>query len=522
MGRAPNRDKSAAQALMPKPKNGKHALPDGLIRCVIYVRVSTEAQGERVSPEVQLAESETYARSHGYPIVAVYKDCERYRVKGRMVEPSAERIDRPDFKRLLADGYANKYDVIIGWKEDRIYRGVRPAVLIDDLLEGSHVDIELVKETFDRKMLFIKAAIGKIELDNIRQRTEMGHRERVRGGLIHGGPVPGGFVPVRASEGAAVGYVLDPDWRPFFDDLAHMFVARVSVVEIARRLGPNPRSGKPWYPQTLINMLRNPFYRGRLAYGWQSGNPDFVVAGKHDAVWDSATCDAIDRELVRRGGRNNAPRSRALWSGILHCGACGRPMATLISNNVYRAYGCYRPVMVRQGTWAGRRTHEPNYINERPLMKLVKAAFAGLTPADVDRQIAALSEVTGGPVADDSARRARLEAEAEQLRAKLADLAVGLEGVRHASPSATEALISAITTAGRSLDRVRADLAGLEQKRTAAPDLERARESMLHFIQHPEAFDLQPAELQSLLQQAIPALYVRRGELAPPIAPWED
>lgn len=162
----------------------------GIVKAAIYRRVSSEAQGERVSPEVQLAECEAHAVAKGYAVTAVYTDIEKYRVRGRWVEPSGTRVDRPDFRRMLADGQAGTFDVLIAWKEDRLYRGVKPAVLVDEMIEAAHVRVELVKEQFDRKMLFIKASIGKIELENIRERTEMGHRERVRNGMHFGGRRP--------------------------------------------------------------------------------------------------------------------------------------------------------------------------------------------------------------------------------------------------------------------------------------------------------------------------------------------
>lgn len=497
-----------------------------VIRAVIYRRTSTERQGERVSPEAQLADCEAHARAHHYLIVAVYTDIERFRSQGRLVEPSGTRVDRPDFQRLLADGHAGKFDIILAWKEDRLYRGVKAAVLVDDLLEARGVRVELVKETFDRKMLFIKAAIGRIELDSIRERTEMGMRARVRSGLIHGGPVPAGYQAVKQSDGTAGSYVMIDAWRGIFADLGRMYVERLSFREIATRLGTDPRTGKPWQDHMVRFIIRNPFYRGWVAYGWQGGQPEFMVPGRHAAAWDAPTVAAIERELARRGGRHNGPRSRALLSGILRCGLCGQPMACGTSKPTgdtgYRWYGCSRPVLVRSGRWAGRRTHVANYINETKCLTLLSQQLGEMDAATVDAYLAAAATHLGGAAPDDGERQARLAEREGALRGKLADLAVGLDGVRHASPAATEAILTAITAAGKELDQVREELAEIGQRRRAAPDLGQAREVMLRLAARPDLKDYPLGELQPLLQAAFPALFFAGGKFVPPVEVWVD
>src|SRR5258708_35458894 len=118
---------------------------------------------------------------------------EKYRVRGRLVGPAGARTDRRAFGQMLADGAGGKYDLILAWKEDRLYRGVHAAVLVDDLIGRAGVRVELVKETFDRRMLFIKAAIGRMDLDNTRERPALAMSERVRSGLKHGGRCPPGY-----------------------------------------------------------------------------------------------------------------------------------------------------------------------------------------------------------------------------------------------------------------------------------------------------------------------------------------
>lgn len=72
-------------------------------RAAIYARVSSERQAaeDKVSIEVQLAEGEAHCRERGYTIVARYVDKERYRVKGKLVQPSGQRKDRPQYLSMI-------------------------------------------------------------------------------------------------------------------------------------------------------------------------------------------------------------------------------------------------------------------------------------------------------------------------------------------------------------------------------------------------------------------------------------
>ncbi|MCQ3980530.1 MAG: hypothetical protein DPW09_44540 [Anaerolineae bacterium] len=51
---------------------------------------------------------------------------------------------------------------------------------------GKRLEVELVKDPLDRKMLGIKAALGKIEVDNIKERMDMDRRARLEKGEMLG------------------------------------------------------------------------------------------------------------------------------------------------------------------------------------------------------------------------------------------------------------------------------------------------------------------------------------------------
>ncbi len=163
----------------------------------IYVRVSRayKEDDERVTIAAQLADCEAFCQDRGYTIVGHYVDKDKYRSKGALVNPSGARKDRPAYLRMLRAAQMGEIDVIVAWKEDRLYRGMYAALPLSEVLDERRNDlkVELVKETFDRQMLGIKAAIAKLELDNIRDRMVMGRKVRIERGEPAGGPMKYGY-----------------------------------------------------------------------------------------------------------------------------------------------------------------------------------------------------------------------------------------------------------------------------------------------------------------------------------------
>jgi len=225
----------------------------------VYARVSrayNEGEEDRITIEAQLADAEAYCQERGYIIVARYVDKDKYRSRGKMVNPSGTRKDRPAYRAMLKAARAGEFDVIVAWKEDRLYRGMYAALPLVEVLDERRNDftVELVKENFDRSMLEIKAAIAKIELDNIRDRMIMGRRVRLERGEVPGGPIRYGYekndrhLVINETEAQVVRQVFA--W----------YVEGENNMEIRRRLNgspdiPRPRHSKVWSKATIQNIL---------------------------------------------------------------------------------------------------------------------------------------------------------------------------------------------------------------------------------------------------------------------------
>ena len=161
-------------------------------RAAIYARVSDKSQDaeDKTSMSEQIGEMEAHCESGGLTIVARYQEVGRGWSK-----------KRPEFQRMLADARRGRFDVIVCWKSDRLSRGMYPAAALMEVVEAHQIRLEAVMDAIDMKTFGLMAAIGKIELDNFRERSAMGKR-----GMAKQGRVPTGGLPY--------GYRIGDDGRP--------------------------------------------------------------------------------------------------------------------------------------------------------------------------------------------------------------------------------------------------------------------------------------------------------------------
>jgi DNA invertase Pin-like site-specific DNA recombinase len=165
-------------------------------RAVIYVRTSSESQAEKSSPAEQEADCRRLAQEKGLTVVRVYRDVEKYRAKNKLVEPSGSRSDRPGLLHMLKDATKGEFDVILAWREDRLYRGIRSMLMVLDAVQKYKLTILLAKETFDTKIAPLRAWVAQMELDGMKERMAMGVKARLKAGKANTGQDRYGYVRV--------------------------------------------------------------------------------------------------------------------------------------------------------------------------------------------------------------------------------------------------------------------------------------------------------------------------------------
>ena len=302
-----------------KPKSKTSVGPK---RAAIYVRVSTEEQAgaDKASPETQEGDARSLCEQHGYIVAGVYRDTEKYRVNGRLVEPSGTRNDRPQLKRMLADADAGQFDVIIAWREDRLYRGVNRAMLeISERVKAKVIEVELVKEHYDPDTAAVKAWAAGVELKARHDRIAMGFAKRLKSGKALNNIPPYGYKKVDGR------YVVNPDEAQWVKSIWQWYAEGVPTREIQRRLvsaGARQRSGRHlWATPNIRGLLRTDFYH----------------TGKQVITWDGQPYELdipilVDQENAERVAQRQATfkdypagnlKQRTLAAGRVYCKVCG-------------------------------------------------------------------------------------------------------------------------------------------------------------------------------------------------------
>ena len=139
-----------------------------------------------------------------------------------------------------------------------------PAAVLMEVVEAHQIRLEAVMDTIDMKTFGLMAAIGKIELDNFRERSTMGKR-----GAAKQGRVPMGRLPY--------GYPIGHDGRPqaveeqaktvlrIFHMYVHEGMGASSIAVWLTEEGIRTQTGKlMWHPSHVHHVPGNATYTGTL------------------------------------------------------------------------------------------------------------------------------------------------------------------------------------------------------------------------------------------------------------------
>ena len=461
-------------------------------RAAIYARVSDKSQAEddKTSISEQTADMEAYCAERGYTITARYQEVGRGWSK-----------QRPEFQRMLADARAGRFDVVVCWKSDRLSRGMYPAAALMEVVEAHRIDIEAVMDAIDMKTFGLMAAIGKIELDNFRERSSMGKRGSAKQGRIPTGAIP-------------YGYRIGDDGRPEIVEHEAEVVRRVyqMCVEedmgaslIARRLTeegvPMAKAGRRWYDGTIHRLLSNEAYKGTWWYGrarhvsTEDGKlvyeqpEDHWIGVPFPAIVDEETWErarALRRKRYTKAKRNT--KVFYLLQHLLRCSECGLLMgcsantkkAVKRNGKVYkyeldpprRYYKCYGYQTLRL------RCREKPMIRAERLEELVwdEVRRVLANPGLIVAGLESLTDADDGGLDDE---RTRLERELQRVQLE-EDRAIRLFVTGRITEEQLDHQRRFIT---ERLERARAELDAAREREAVAADQRRVMEEVVEWAQ---------------------------------------
>jgi excisionase family DNA binding protein len=360
---------------------GTDLLPASVLKrkAVVYVRQSTQSQVmtnlESQRRQYDLVE---VARQRGFTDVEVIDD--------DMGRSASGTVARPGFDRLVAWLCAGKIGAVVCFDASRLARNGRDwhhLLELCGLVEACVIDQDGVYNPCrpnDRLLLGMKGSISEFELGVLRSRMLDAARSKARRGELRL-PVPFGYVWHRE-----VGLGFDPDLR--LQEVIRLIFARFRELGSARQVHlsmvadhvhfPRPSdegrmTNLEWMPtryRNVISVLKNPFYAGVYVYGktekrtaivegrarksYGHGKPigtwEVMIKDHHKGYISWVEFERNQKQLATNtygwpGGAKSGRGGRALLSGVLVCGRCGRRLSVAYTGNPQSrpVYRCDKP-----------------------------------------------------------------------------------------------------------------------------------------------------------------------------------
>ncbi len=324
-------------------------------KIAIYIRWSTEDQGDGTTLEVQRRSCEMYVQSQSWHINPdlIYID------EGH----SGGSLERPGLTKMRQAIKKGLIDVVVVYKLDRLSRNVLDTVnLVLDEWEGrcylkSATQSLDTRDPLGKQFFYLLVGFAEYERQVIKERTFSGKLSRAGEGKNPGQVPPYGF-----TKGPAPGsFQIIPEEIEVVQSIFAEAMAGDGPSVICKRLNDegipykDHRNGRTttWKEVTLRYMLKNPLYTGRLVYGQskvqsrpRDGEPlrvrpetplvetEAILYGADGGRLSSppvavAEFEELQRRMAARASRKTSNRvmvSEHLLTGVLRCPACGLSM----------------------------------------------------------------------------------------------------------------------------------------------------------------------------------------------------
>ena len=205
-----------------------------------------------------------------------------------------------------------------------------------EVVEAHQIALEAVMDAIDMKTFGLMAAIGKIELDNFRERASMGKR-----GAAKQGRIPVGSVPY--------GYRRGDDGKPCIHEPEAEIVHRIFQLCVNGGLGTQmiasqltAEGERSWHDGSVHRILRNEAYRGTWWYGKaryvttergkrvHKQSKDGWIGVPFPAIIDDETWDRAQALMKQR--RTRSARNTKIFYLLQHmvrCSECGMLMGCM-------------------------------------------------------------------------------------------------------------------------------------------------------------------------------------------------
>ncbi|WP_452225582.1 recombinase family protein [Lacinutrix chionoecetis] len=295
-----------------------------MLNAVIYTRVSTDEQANKgFSLPHQKSVLELYCQHKEINILRHFKE-----------DFSAKNFDRPAFNELTSYIKANRktVDCLLFTRWDRFSRNQEEAYRVIREFKNLGIDVNAIEQPLDlsqpdsKVMLAVYLVIPEVENDKNSIRTKEGLRRAMKEGCFVG-YAPFGYINHRNAEGKAT-LAFNDDVAPIIRKAILDYSKGVLSAEEVRRKYYN--RGLKITKQTMLNLLKNPVYCGKILIKEWKKEDAIIVNGLHPPIIDEDTFNKVQHIITGKHKSKIHKFSeideRLPLRGYLKCKKCGRAM----------------------------------------------------------------------------------------------------------------------------------------------------------------------------------------------------
>ncbi|PTE95970.1 MULTISPECIES: cassette chromosome recombinase CcrC [Staphylococcaceae] len=310
-------------------------------KIALYSRVSTSEQSERgysIHEQEQVLIKEVLKNFPGYEYLT-YTDSG---ISGKNIE------DRPAMKRLLDDVKANKIEMVLSWKLNRISRSMRDVFNIIHDFKEHGVGYKSISENIDTSeysgeiLVTMFGLIGSIERQTLISNVKMSMNAKARQGEAITGRVLGyklSLNPLTQKNDLVIDEHEANIVKEVFDLYLNHDKGLKAITTILNQKGYRTINHKPFSVFGVKYILNNPVYKGFVRFnnyqnwsakrrsGKSGENEVILVKGKHEAIISEEMFDQVHEKLVSKSFKPGRPIGGDFYlRGLIKCPECGNNM----------------------------------------------------------------------------------------------------------------------------------------------------------------------------------------------------
>lgn len=351
-------------------------------RVCMYLRKSREdieaekrGEGETLSRHRQTLLKT--AQSQALNIVSIHEEI----VSGESL------IHRPEMLILLQELEQGLYDGVLCMDMDRLGRGnMQEQGLILETFKKARAKIITPRKVYDLENEFdeeyseFEAFMARKELKLINRRLQRGRLRSVEEGNYLGSVPPYGYQIYHRDKRRTL--LIHPEQGAVIRMIFEWYTANTGTSKIAgklNQLGYRTATGLCWSGNTVLNIIKNPVYIGKIAWQkkkysksrktgqskevqQQPKNQWILAEGQHEALISEELFDKAQEILEKKYHVPYKTKVTNPLAGLIRCKDCGAAM-------VYRTYAKSEPHLLCYNH-CGNKSSKFSYVEERLLASL--------------------------------------------------------------------------------------------------------------------------------------------------------